>query len=150
MSVAEQHDWLRSHLRRHPISRRSALRGGTGVVAAMGLASAPWTLAACAQATQAPVAVVGRHLAFGADPQRQMAFGGELTAAPPPGALVVDLGHDSAFGTTLPVEVRRLVSQVPQADGSIRGSEQFFVHARADGLAPGERYRYRFRLPDGT
>jgi hypothetical protein len=62
----------------------------------------------------------------------------------------VDLGRDSSFGTTLPVEVRRLVSQVPQADGSIRGSEQFFVHARADGLAPGERYRYRFRLPDGT
>ncbi|GAA4777210.1 metallophosphoesterase [Actinomycetospora chlora] len=150
MTVAEQHEWLTSYLRRHPISRRTALRGGTGVVAALGLASAPWTLAACAQASQAPVAVVGRHLAFGADPQRQMAFGGELTAAPPPGALVVDLGRDGSFGTTLPVEVRRLVSQVPQADGSIRGSEQFFVHARADGLAPGERYRYRFRLPDGT
>ncbi|MFC5137501.1 metallophosphoesterase [Actinomycetospora rhizophila] len=150
MSVGEQHEWLTAHLRRHPVSRRTALRGGAGVVAAMGLASAPWTLAACAQAAQAPVSVVGRHLAFGADPQRQVAFAGELTAAPPAGPVVVDLGHDGAFGTTLPVEVRRLVSQVPQADGAIRGSEQFFVHARADGLAPGERYRYRFRLPDGS
>jgi hypothetical protein len=150
MTVAEQHEWLTSFLRRHPVSRRSALRGGAGAVAAMGLASAPWTLAACARASQAPVSVVGRHLAYGADPQRQMAVAGELTAAPPPGPVVVDLGRDSSFGTTLPVEVRRLVSQVPQGDGSIRGSEQFFVHALAGGLAPGEHYRYRFRLPDGT
>ncbi|MDD7938838.1 metallophosphoesterase [Actinomycetospora lutea] len=150
MSVGEQHAWLASYLRRHPVSRRSALRGGAGVVAAMGLASAPWTLAACARAARAPVSVVGRHLAFGADPQRQMALAGELTAAPPAGGVVVDLGRDSSFGTTLPVEVRRLVSQVPQSDGAIRGSEQFFVHARADGLAPGEHYRYRFRLPDGS
>ena len=78
-----------------------------------------------------------------------MALAGELTA-PPPGPVVVDLGRDGAFGTTLPVDVRRLVSRVPQDDGAIRGSEQFFVHALADGLAPGERYRYRFRLPDGT
>ncbi|MEJ2860983.1 metallophosphoesterase [Actinomycetospora flava] len=150
MSVAEQHEWVASHLRRHPVSRRTALRGGAGVLAATGLASAPWTLAACAQAAQAPVSVVGRHLAYGADPQRRMALAGELTAPPPRGPVVVDLGRDSTFGTTLPVEVRRLVSQVPQADGAIRGSEQFFVHALADGLAPGERYRYRFRLPDGT
>lgn len=149
MTVAEQHDWLASFLRRHPVSRRSALRGGAGVLAATGLAAAPWTLTACATAAQAPVAVVGRHLAYGADPQRQMAFAGELTA-PPPGPVVVDLGRDGSFGTTLPVEVRGLVSRLPQDDGTIRGSEQFFVHALADGLAPGERYRYRFRLPDGT
>ncbi len=149
MTVAEQHDWLSSFVRRHPVSRRSALRGGAGVLAATGLAAAPWTLTACATAAQAPVAVVGRHLAYGADAQRQMAFAGELTA-PPAGPVVVDLGRDGGFGTTLPVDVRRLVSRVPQDDGAIRGSEQFFVHALADGLAPGERYRYRFRLPDGT
>ncbi len=149
MSVAEQHEWLTSFLRRHPVSRRSALRGGTGVLAAMGLASAPWTVSACARATQASVAVVGRHLAFGADPQRQMAMAGELTA-PPSGTVVVDVGQGGQFGTTLTAEIRHLVSQVPQADGSIRGSDQYFVHALAEGLAPGERYQYRFRLPDGT
>ena len=63
--------------------------------------------------------MVGRHLAFGADPQRQMALAGELTA-PPPGRVVVEVGQGGSFGTTLEAEVRRLVSQVPQADGSIR------------------------------
>lgn len=154
MTVAEQHDWIRGHLRRHPVSRRSALRGGIGVVGAMGLASAPWTLAACSSAAQAPVSVVGRHLSFGPDPQRGMAIAGELTA-PPPGRVVVELGQNLApgrfeGGTTVEAEVRRLVSQVPQADGTIRGSDQYFVHAFADGLAPGGRYSYRFRLPDGT
>jgi hypothetical protein len=61
MTVAEQHDWISGFLRRHPVTRRSALKQGSGVVAALGLASSPWTLAACAQAAQSPVAVVGRH-----------------------------------------------------------------------------------------
>ena len=155
MTIAEQRDWIRGFLGRHPVSRRSALKGGTGVVAALGLASAPWTLAACAQAAQASTAVVGRHLAFGTDPMRQMAIGGELTVPPPPGAMVVELGQGAAgqattFSQTVPVEVRHLISQVPQADGSIRGSDQYFVHALADRLAPGQRYRYRFRMPDGS
>ncbi|GAA4848971.1 metallophosphoesterase [Actinomycetospora corticicola] len=149
MTVAEQHDWIAGFLRRHPVSRRSALRRGSGVVAAMGLASAPWTLAACASAASAPVSVVGRHLSFGDDPLRSMAMAGELTA-PPQGRVVVDLGQNGSFGATLPVEVRRLVSQVPQADGSIRASDQYFVHALATGLQPGQGYDYRFRLADGT
>ena len=153
MTVSEQHDWVRSFLRRHPVSRRSALRGGTGVLAALGLAASPWTTAACARAVQAGPAgtVVGRHLAFGDDPMRQMAIAGEFTA-PPSGAVVVDLGQGAPgqFSAQLPVEVRHLVSQVPQADGSIRGSDQYFAHALADRLAPGERYRYRFRMADGT
>ncbi len=150
MTVAEQHDWVSGFLRRHPVSRRSALKQGSGVVAALGLASSPWTLAACAQAAQAPVSVVGRHIAFGDDPTSSMSMAGELTAAPPPGAMVVDLGQNGQFGARIPVEVRHLVSQVPQADGSIRASDQYFVHALASGLAPGQSYDYRFRLPDGT
>ncbi|MEJ2867134.1 metallophosphoesterase [Actinomycetospora sp. OC33-EN08] len=149
MTVAEQHEWIAGFLRRHPVSRRRALQGGSGVVAALGLAAAPWTLAACASAAQAPVSVVGRHLAFGNDPMRTMAMAGELTA-PPQGAVVVDLGQGGTFGATIPVEVRHLVSQVPQADGSIRGSDQYFVHALANGLQPGQAYDYRFRLADGT
>jgi hypothetical protein len=150
MTVAEQHEWVRGFLRRHPVSRRTALKQGSGVVAALGLASAPWTLAACAQAAAAPVSVVGRHLAFGDDPMRSMAIAGELTAPPPSGATVVDLGQGGTFGVQIPVEVRHLVSQVPQADGSIRGSDQYFVHALANGLQPGTSYSYRFRMPDGT
>ena len=149
MTIAEQHDWIRGHLRRHPVSRRTAMRGGIGVIGAMGLASAPWTVAACSSAATAPVAVVGRHLSFGADPQRGMAMAGELTA-PPSGRVVVEVGQNGQFGSTIEAEVRRLLSEVPQADGSIRSSDQYFVHAFADGLAPGGRYQYRFRLPDGT
>ncbi len=154
MTIAEQHEWLTGFLRRHPVSRRSALRGGAGVVAALGLAGTPWTGAAVARASAAPTAVVGRHLSFGTDPQRQMAIAGELTT-PPSGPVVVDLGQYTpgrgiAWSQTLTAEVRPLRSQVPQADGLIRGTEQYFVHAAADGLHPGERYHYRFRCPDGT
>jgi hypothetical protein len=150
MTVAEQHDWVAGFLRRHPVSRRTALRQGSGVVAALGLASAPWTLAACANAAASPVTVVGRHLSFGNDPMTSMAMAGELTGPPPSGAMVVDLGQDGNFGMRIPVEVRHLVSQVPQADGSIRASDQYFVHAAAAGLSPGQSYSYRFRMPDGT
>lgn len=150
MTVAEQHDWVRGFLRRHPVSRRTALKQSSGALAALGLAAAPWTLSACASAAAVPVTVVGRHLSFGDDPTGSMAIAGELTAPPPPGAVVVELGQDGSFGTSIPVEVRHLLSQVPQADGSIRASDQYFVHVVANGLTPGARYSYRFRMPDGT
>ncbi|WP_224387870.1 metallophosphoesterase [Pseudonocardia sp. ICBG1293] len=146
MTVADQQDWLAAFLRRHPVSRRSALRGGAGVLATLAVSGSPWARGVAAAAAPAPVTVVGRHLAYGPDPARSMSFSGELTAAPPPGRLVVDVGTDSGFGLTLPVQVRPLESLVPQADGSLRGTRQWFAHARADALAPGSRYVYRFRV----
>lgn len=152
MTIADQQDWLAAFLRRHPVSRRTALRGGAGVLATLAASGSPWARGVAAAAGPAPVTVVGRHLAYGPDPARSMSFSGELTAAPPPGRMVVDVGTDSGFGLTLPVQVRPLESLVPQADGGIRGTRQWFVHARADGLTPGSRYVYRFRLEgaDGT
>ncbi|TCK24742.1 metallophosphoesterase [Pseudonocardia endophytica] len=150
MTVAEQHEWISGFLRRHVVSRRTALRGGAGALAALGLATAPWAQASRALAATAPVSVIGRHLSFGADACGQMAIGGELTAQPGAGDMVVDLGVDTRYGQRLPVEVRHLVSQVPQVDGSIRGAEQWFVHAHAAHLHPGATYHYRFRMPDGT
>jgi hypothetical protein len=151
MTVGEQNEWLRGFLRRHVVSRRTALRGGAGAVAALALVNAPWARSAVAAAAEAGgTSVLGRHLSFGADPRTSMAVGGELSARPPAGNLVVDLGLDRHYGQTLPVEVRELVSQVPQQDGSIRAADQFFVHATADSLRPGTEYHYRFRLPDGT
>ncbi|GAA4996055.1 metallophosphoesterase [Pseudonocardia tropica] len=152
MTIADQQDWLAAFLRRHPVSRRTALRGGAGVLATLAASGSPWARGVAAAAAPAPVTVVGRHLAYGPDPARSMSFSGELTAAPPPGRLVVDVGTDSGFGLTLPVQVRPLESLVPQVDGSIRGTRQWFAHARADGLTPGSRYVYRFRIegPGGT
>jgi hypothetical protein len=149
LTIAEQQEWLRRHLDRHRISRRSALRGGASVLAALGAVTAPWGLAACAQARTTPVGVVGRHLSFGADPSRQMAVAAELTARPQ-GRVVVDVGQDANYGLALDAEVRELVSMVPQQDGGIRAADQFFVHALADRLEPGRTYHYRVRLADGT
>jgi Calcineurin-like phosphoesterase len=149
MTLGEQQEWLRRHLDRHRVSRRTALRGGAGVLAALGATTAPWALAGCAQAAGVPVGIVGRHLSFGADPTRQMAVAAELTGKPS-GRVVVDVGPDTGYGQTIEAEVRELVSMVPQQDGSIRAADQFFVHGLADGLAPGGTFHYRFRLADGT
>jgi hypothetical protein len=150
MTVAEQQEWLRSFLRGRRVSRRSALKGGASVLAALGLASSGWASAGCAApATQARLAVVGRRLSFGVDPATTMAIAGELTSKPT-GRVLVDLGTGRDYGHSVEAQVRELVSLVPQQDGRIRGADQFFVHALAAGLRAGTTYHYRFRLPDGT
>jgi hypothetical protein len=153
MSIGEQQEWLRSFLNARPVSRRAALRGAAGVLAGWWLAS---RAVACgtpsgAPATSgtAPVGVTGRHLSFGADPRTQMAISAELTGKPT-GRVLLDLGTGPDYGHTIEAEVRELVSMVPQQDGSIRAADQFFVHGLAEGLAAGQRYHYRLRLPDGS
>lgn len=159
-TVAEQHDWLREFLRARVVSRRAALRGAAGTVAGLGLAtlldgcgkpsggraSVP---AASPSARSDPLAFTGRRVSYGDDPRTQMAMASEITARPT-GQVLVDLGTDTAYGRTLTAEVRRLVSMVPQEDGSIRAAEQYFVHGLAVSLDPGARYHYRFRLADGS
>ena len=149
MTIGEQQDWLRRYLDRHRVSRRTALKGGASVLAALGATTAPWALAGCARAAGTPVGIMGRHLCFGADPTSQMALAAELTAKPA-GTVLVDVGVDTQYGRAIEAEVRELVSMVPQQDGSIRAADQFYVHALADGLAPGATFHYRFRLADGT
>jgi hypothetical protein len=149
MTVAEQQEWLQSFLRGRRVSRRSALKRGASVLAALGLAGTPWVSAGCARATQVQPAVVGRHLSFGTDPTTTMAIAGELISKPT-GKVLVDLGVSRGYGHVVEAEVRELVSMVPQEDGSVRGSDQFFVHALAAGLRAGTSYHYRFRLADGS
>jgi Calcineurin-like phosphoesterase len=149
MTIGEQQEWLRGFLRRHPVSRRTALKGGASVLAALGATTAPWALTGCARAESTPVGVIGRHLSFGSDPGTQMAIAAELTGRPV-GRVVLDVGADTTYGQTVEAEVRELVSLVPQQDGSIRGADQFFVHGVADGLVPGATLHYRFRLADDT
>jgi hypothetical protein len=156
MTIAEQRDWLRGFLAARPVGRRGALRGAAGSVAGLGLAGGlASVLAACGSpsggggpASATPLGMSGRHLSFGTDPTRRMAISGELTTKPN-GKVLLDLGTDARYGTTIEAEVRELISHVPQQDGSIASADQFFVHGLADGLAPGQEYHYRFRLPGG-
>jgi Calcineurin-like phosphoesterase len=149
MTIAEQQEWLRAYLDRHRISRRSALKAGASALIALGLTTAPWARASYAQAAEAELAVIGRHLSFGKDPRATMAVAGELTGKPA-GRVLLELGTDRGYGHTIEAEVRELVSMVPQQDGSIRAADQFYVHAVADRLSAGHEYHYRFRLADGS
>jgi hypothetical protein len=146
MTVAEQHDWVREFLRTRVVSRRAALRGAGGALAGLGAGA---LLSACGVGPGAAPGLVGRRLSFGNDPSRQMAMAAEL-ATRPSGPVLIDLGVDTGYGQTMTAQLRRLVSMVPQQDGSVSGAEQYFVHGLADGLEPGGLYHYRFRLPDGS
>lgn len=150
MTIADQQDWITAFLRRHPVSRRSALKGLGAAMAGLAVSSDPWARQMARAYAADGVTVAGRRVSFGNDARTSMRVAGELTGAPPAGAIVADVGVDASFGATVPVEVRRLLSQVPSAGPVVSGAEQFFVHAAMDGLTPGTRYQYRFRLPDGT
>ncbi|MGQ0843427.1 MAG: metallophosphoesterase [Sporichthyaceae bacterium] len=145
MSVGEQHEWIREFLARRVVSRRSALRGAAGALAGLGMGA----LLGHAAPDVVSAAFTGRRVSYGNDPQRQMALAVELGFRPN-GQVLADVGTDIGYGRTLSVDVRRLVSVVPQRDGSIRAAEQFFAHVLAEALEPGQRYHYRFRLPNGT
>jgi hypothetical protein len=148
MSVAEQHDWVSAFLRARPVSRRSAMRGAAGALGLLGLGLAAGCTGPSGGAP-GPLLVTGRHLSYGADPGTGMAISAELTGAPT-GKVLLDLGTGPEYGRTVEAEIRHLVSQVPQQDGSIRATEQWYAHGLADRLDPGGRYHYRLRLPDGT
>jgi hypothetical protein len=150
MTIAEQSDWIGAFLRRHPVSRRSALKGGGAALAALGASANPWGRVMTRAYAAGGLTVVGRRLSYGNDPRTSMRIAGELTGAPPAGRLVADVGLDRSYGRAVPLEVRQLISQIPSAGPVVTGAEQFFVHADVSGLRPGQTYHYRFRLPDGT
>lgn len=165
LSIAEQHDVLTDHLRRHAVSRRSALKaaaGGAGALALARISFAGSAAAALGSPTARPVAgaawghtpelaLSGRHLSFGSDPAREMWVGAQLSGKPGRrDRVLLELGHDHRYGELVEAEVRELVSQVPQVDGTIQAADQFYVHALARHLQPGTTYHYRLRLSDGS
>jgi len=158
LSLAEQHDWFR-----RATSRRSLLRGG--MVGAAALAAGPALLGGTASATAvtrstpalltqadrpdgALVPAFGRHIAFGPDPATQIAVAWQV-AAPVRnpflrvGESPLDLGQripaELRTLTTLRTDVNAVDSVPPSAVASI---EQYYVHARVDGLRPGRTYYY--------
>ncbi|KQU36041.1 MULTISPECIES: metallophosphoesterase family protein [unclassified Rhodococcus (in: high G+C Gram-positive bacteria)] len=146
-SIAEQHDWHLSNLRRHRVSRRNFLVGAAAVAAAAGVGNPGWNRVAYAQ--DAPLTVGGRHLSFGSDAATQLRFSAQLSRNPGLTGVFLDHGPTPALGATTSAEVRNLVSQVPRSDGGILAAEQFYVHVPVDGLTPRLPHYYRWRTADG-
>lgn len=149
MSMAEQHDYLRTRL-----TRRGVLRTGvaTAAVAGAGLGTslaaspayaAPTVLTSHHSSTRVDgslVAPFGRHLAYGADPKTRMAVSWQVPFAVR--RPYIRIGHKPwALSRRIDAEVRHLTT--PELNGGrIAAAEQFYVHASLERLQPGTTYYY--------
>ncbi|GGO93040.1 hypothetical protein GCM10012280_44620 [Wenjunlia tyrosinilytica] len=153
LSMAEQHEYLRSRL-----SRRGLLRGGTAVagsVAGAGLlGGSANAVGAGATARTGPtlvtspatghvdgalVAPFGRHLAFGGDPRTQMRVSWQVPVAVKHPYLRVGV-EPWELGHKIPAEVRAL--HTPALSDKGAAVDQVYLHAALDGLQPGTTYYY--------
>ncbi|MCC3769924.1 metallophosphoesterase family protein [Streptomyces sp. UNOC14_S4] len=155
MTMAEQHEYLRTRLTRRGMLRASAVTAGT--VAGAGLlggglgggasayaapAVASPTLLTSAATTKVDgkhVAPFGRHLAFGADPKTQMRISWQVPFAVKRPFVRVglkpwDLGH------RIDAEVRPL--HTPSLSKKLPAVDQVYLHAALDNLRPGQTYYY--------
>jgi 3',5'-cyclic AMP phosphodiesterase CpdA len=162
LSAAEQHEWYQ-----RATSRRSMLRGGlVGAVGAGALVAAPSLFGGTATAAtpssvgsasllaKAPrpagnlVVPFGRHIAYGADPTRQITISWQ-TAAPVIRPFVRIGSSPWDLGPAIPADVRNLTTprtditaaySVPPSDtGAV---QQYYLHAKLSGLIPGKTYYY--------
>jgi hypothetical protein len=161
LSAAEQHEWFRS-----VTSRRSLLRGGlvgAGAVAAGptllgGISSAATARPAHARSAPllkkadrsigATVAPFGRHVAFGADPTRQMSVSWQLPAlinrpfirvGRSPFDLSERISADLRVLTTPRADIDSIEAVPPSQTGPV---VQYYVQAALSGLRPDETYYY--------
>jgi len=144
MSMAEQHEYLRTKLMR----RRTLVTAGA--VAAGGLLTGCGGSGSAAQGTVTPlpsaarvhgsvVSPFGRHLAFGADPKTQMRVSWQVPLAV--GKPYVRIGvKPDELSRKIEAEVRPL--HTPGVTGVRAALEQYYVHAALDGLRPGTTYYY--------
>ncbi|WP_051053621.1 metallophosphoesterase [Mycolicibacterium chubuense] len=147
MSMAEQYDWHRSYLHRHPVSRRNFLLGSAALAGVAAAGVSPFGRRAYAQ--DAPLTVANRRVGFGTEASSQLRLAAQLSRNPHSRKVFVDHGPTSALGATVEAQVRNLVTQIPDSDGSVLAAEQFYVHAPLDGLAARAPHFYRWRTDDG-
>lgn len=127
MSMAEQHEYLRSRLPRRRFLQGAAVGAGL-------LVAGPTLWKRPGYAAELPG---GRHLTFGAEPRREMHVSWS-TAAPVQGA-VVDVGPDTTYGLTVPAETR-----------AVAGTATSYHHGAVTGLQPNTTYHYRVRHDGGA
>jgi hypothetical protein len=161
MSVAEQHEWLRTQ-----VSRRNMLKGGlvgagallAGSTIGSPLAGAsarprghlsPTVLLKGDQLPGVTLPPFGRHIAYGADPTTQMnvtwQVGAQVSSpylrfGEHPGALDQKVDAELVSLTTPWVDVTSPVDSVPLVVPS--QVEQFYLHANLSNLTPGQKYFY--------
>ncbi|MFK0120253.1 purple acid phosphatase family protein [Streptomyces sp. NPDC090994] len=144
LSMAEQYEYLRTRLsRRRTLVTAGAVASGllTGCSGRdVRSASAPAASPAASTAVSgAVVAPFGRHLAFGADPMRQMRISWQVPLAVRRPFVRVGPRPDD-LGRRVEAEVRELTT--PALGGVRPAAEQYYVHAALDGLRPGTTYYY--------
>ncbi|WP_320775298.1 metallophosphoesterase family protein [Streptomyces sp. CRN 30] len=153
MSMAEQHELLRARLtRRRTLVTAGAVASGlltgcsgTGTAdgagggSTVGAGSTRTAPPAGSTVSGAVVTPFGRHLAFGADPRRQMRISWQVPLAVRRPFVRVGLRPDD-LDRRIGAELRDLVT--PELAGLRPAAEQYYVHAALDGLRPGTTYYY--------
>ncbi|MYS20934.1 Calcineurin-like phosphoesterase [Streptomyces sp. DvalAA-14] len=149
MSMAEQHEYLRSK-----VTRRRMVLGGiatAGTVAASGLFSgvaqaqtpSPSLLTRPATGHHvdgALVAPFGRHLQFGADPKSQFTISWQVPLAVRKPFVRIGL-QPWSLSHKIEAEVRDL--HTPQLlNSKLPPVDQYYLHAQIGGLRPGTTYYY--------
>ncbi|MFG1667325.1 purple acid phosphatase family protein [Streptomyces sp. Y7] len=145
MSMAEQHEYLRTKLtRRRTLVTAGAVAGGllTGCSGSDKPAGTAGTRPSPSVSTKVPgsaVAPFGRHLAFGADPKSQMRISWQVPAAVRKPFVRIGLRPDD-LSRRIDAEIRDLYT--PELQGIRAALEQYYVHAALDSLRPGTTYYY--------
>ncbi|GAA2095330.1 metallophosphoesterase [Kitasatospora saccharophila] len=145
MSMAEQHEYLRSKL-----SRRTLLRSGAVTVGALAVGGALGSGTAFADQPVKPgaatagvngslVAPTGRHLQFGADAGTQMRVSWQVPAAVKKPFLRFGR-HPWELSGKIEAEVRALHTPA-LVDGAVP-VDQYYLHVALDHLQPGTTYYY--------
>ncbi|MGF1237154.1 purple acid phosphatase family protein [Streptomyces sp. NPDC004690] len=150
MSMAEQHEYLRSKF-----SRRTMMRGGAvtlGAVAggafltgtaAQAAVPAQRTTPSAAPSTQhvdgAYVAPFGRHLAYGNDPRTEITVSWQVPVAVKKPFIRIG-AHPWDLSRKIEAEVRTLYT--PAGVGASGDHTQYYLHAKLTHLRPGRTYYY--------
>ncbi|MGW7268189.1 purple acid phosphatase family protein [Streptomyces sp. NPDC054842] len=150
MSMAEQHEYLRTRFSRRTMMRGGAVTlgavgGGVFVPGASARAASPARAASTGQAGKtekvdgALVAPFGRHLAYGADPRTEMTVSWQVPVAVRRPYIRIG-AHPWDLSRKIEAEVRELFT--PAGVGASGDHTQYYLHARLTRLRPGRTYYY--------
>ncbi|MEU9557119.1 purple acid phosphatase family protein [Streptomyces fumanus] len=144
MSMAEQHEYLRSRFSRRTMIRGGAVTlgavaGGAFVPGAVARAATPAGRPATETVDGALVAPFGRHLAYGDDPRTEMTVSWQVPVAVKKPFIRIG-AHPWDLSRKIDAEVRAL--HTPAGVGASGDHTQYYVHARLSRLKPGRTYYY--------